>query len=585
MSGLTSPVANYIFKVKSRNPSDAAHAVSSESAYSATAQITNTAPSISLGSIAQTTDGTDYVTINYTGTDGQGDVNSLTVFEYSIDNSTWSTMTEKTGVGSDGTSNLVFLPSGSAHDFMWDVGTDLPSVEDSTVYIRLRSSDTLTTSTLVTSSAFEIDTVLPVVSSVSASQNLGARTVVFTYTLTDANSSLVELDISEDGGSTWNVTDTSVSGHVGSGVTPGSKTITWNAGADFDNQYQTDLQVRIRAKDTFGNQGTNTSSSNFTVDTNDPSVTNVSAVQDSMLDTFTFHYDVSEDVGNVAIGLEISSNGGTTWTIPTTTVTGDTGSGIAPGANKTITWNAAVDYNSQEKTNMKIRVTATDGFSNTSNASSANFSLDTLAPRVTNVGASQTLGTTNISITYTLADQNVSLVEIDISDDGGATWAVTDTSVTGDVGTGVSSGSKTITWNAGVDFDEQNQADIQVRVRAKDVYEHQSANVASSNFSLDTLNPVVLTTSNLQSQPNAGDTTVLIGGSFTETNPNTNDFYVAINGGAYGSATSGTTNTSSPSNQATSVGSTLDGNDYISKVKITHTDDYGQTVDNEKCDS
>ena len=46
-------------------------------------------------------------------------------------------------------------------------------------------------------------------------------------------------------------------------------------------------------------------------------------------------------------------------------------------------------------------------------------------------------------------------------------------------------------------------------------------------------------TADLQAQPNAGDTTALIGGSFTETNPNTNNFYVAIDGGNYGSATAG----------------------------------------------
>lgn len=580
VSGLSSPVANYIFQVKSRNPSDAAHAASSESAFSASAQITNTAPSLSLGSISQTTDGTKYVTINYTGSDAQSDMNSLTVFEYSTDNSVWNAMTEKSGVGSDGASNLVFLSGGSSHDFMWDVGTDLPSVEDSSVYVRLRASDTLATSTLTTSTAFEIDTVLPVVSNVSASQNAGARTVAITYTLTDANNALVELDISEDGGSTWTVTDTSVTGHVGSGVTPGSKTITWNAGTDFDNQFQTDLQVRVRANDTFGNQGANAASSNFTIDTKDPVVSNVTAAQDAGLDTFTIHYDVSEDLGNATIVLAISSNSGSTWVVPTTSATGDIGS-VTPGTGKTIVWDGAADFTDQEKTTMQIRVTATDQFTNTSNNTSSDFSLDTFAPRVTSVAATQPSGTTNVTITYTLADQNNSLVELDVSDDAGATWTVTDTSVTGDVGSNVSSGSKTITWNAGADFDEQQQSDMRVRVRALDAFNHQSANTSSSNFALDTLNPAVNAAADLVSQPNAGDVSVLISGSFTETNPNTNDFSVAINSGAYGSASAGDANTASPSNHTTPVGATLDGNDAISGVKIVHTDDYGQVTTNE----
>ena len=39
-----------------------------------------------------------------------------------------------------------------------------------------------------------------------------------------------------------------------------------------------------------------------------------------------------------------------------------------------------------------------------------------------------------MNITYDLADTNNSTVELDISDDGGATWNVTDNSITGDVG-------------------------------------------------------------------------------------------------------------------------------------------------------
>ena len=65
------------------------------------------------------------MTVNYTGTDGQGDLNDIIVYEYSQNNSDWYTMTEKTGVDSDGVADLVFLPGGSAHDFMWNSGTDL----------------------------------------------------------------------------------------------------------------------------------------------------------------------------------------------------------------------------------------------------------------------------------------------------------------------------------------------------------------------------------------------------------------------------------------------------------------------------
>ena len=579
ITGLTSPVANYIFKVKSRNNSDTLHAVSSESAYSATAQITNTAPSISFDSVAQTTDGTRYVSVNYTGTDGQGDINTITVYEYSTDNSTWSTMTEKSGVGSDGLANLIFLSGGSAHDFVWDSGADLSEVEDDTVYVRLRSTDTLLSSALSASSALAIDNVNPVVSNVSVSQNSGARTAAITYNLVEHNNSTVELDISEDGGATWTVTDTSVSGDIGTGISAGSKTMTWNAGADFDGEYQTDIQVRIRATDTKGNIGDYSNSSNFTVDTKDPVVSSVSGSQDTGIKTFTFHYDVNEDLGDVTIGLEISSNGGSTWAVPVTSAIGDVGSGITVGTNKTITWDGSVDYNGFEENDMQIRITATDQFTNAGASVSANFSLDTQNPRITNVSAVQN---GNVTITYDLADDNWSTVEIDISSDGGSTWTVTDTSVTGDIGSNIVQGtSKSITWNANTDFDEQEQNDMRVRIRALDTYSNQSGYTSSANFSLDTVDPVVNVTADLKAQPNAGDNMVLIGGSFIESNPNTNTFYVATNGGAYSSGTAGDTNTVTPADKDTNVGATLDGNDYISAVKITHSDDFGQTIDNE----
>lgn len=579
--GLSSPVSLYIFKVKSRNTSDTAHAASSESAYSATAQITNTAPSVVLNSYAQTTDGTDYVTIAYTGTDGQGDISSLPQYQYSTDNTNWFTLTQKNGVGSNGTSTLVFLPTGSDYNFMWDSAGDLPALEISSIKVRLKPNDSLVDGSLVTSGAFSVDHKAPVVSAVTASQNAGARTVAITYTLTDANTSFVDIGISSDGGSTWNVASTTATGAVGAGVAPGSgKTISWNAGVDFNNQYNTNLMVRVRARDSFGNQGVFAQSSAFTVDTHAPVVSNVTAAQDSGADTFTFHYDVSEDAGNVTIVLAISSDGGSTWVVPVTSATGDTGS-VVPGTSKIITWNGVTDFNNQEKTNMQIRITATDQFTNNSNLASSNFSLDTKTPRVTSVSAVETLGDTNVSVTYTLADQNNSFIEMDISSDGGTSWDVASSSVSGDIGNGIGAGSKTITWNAKTDFPNQTLNTMKVRVRGRDTFNNQSGNTSSVNFSLDTLNPASNVTADLQAQPNAGDTTVLIGGSFTETNPDTNVFYLALNGGNYGTETTGTANTASLSNQATATGVPLKGNDSISKVKIVHTDDYGQSVSNE----
>ena len=492
-------------------------------------------------------------------------------------------MTEKAGVGSEGTTSITFLPTGSAHLFVWDSGTNLPNTEDDTVYVRLRGNDTLASGSTATTSAFALDHKVPVIANVTASQNAGVRTVAITYDLTEHNTSTVVLEISDDGGSTWTVPTTSATGAVGSGITEGvGKAITWNAGTDFDNQYQTDIRVRLRATDAKGNVGAYTQSANFTVDTNDPTVTSVTGSQDSGAMTFTFLYDLAEDAGTTTVGIEASSDNGSTWTVPTTTAAGALGAGTVSGTSKTVTWNAGTDYNDQEKTTMLVRFTATDGFSNAGTGTSAAFTLDTKAPRITSVSAAQVAGSTNVTFTYTLADQSASTIALDISQDSGATWTVTDTSVTGSVGSGQTAGSgKTITWAAGTDFDEQQQSDLRVRVRGTDVFNNASVNTESADFALDTLNPATLATADLTAQPSAGATTVSITGSFTETNPNTNDFSVAINGGAYGSSTAGTSNTATPGTTSTAVGAPLDGNDYISQVKITHTDDFGQATTNE----
>ena len=263
-----------------------------------------------------------------------------------------------------------------------------------------------------------------------------------------------------------------------------------------------------------------------------------------------------------------------TMTASTTVPNHDGVSGLSTsptGVTNTFVWDAQTDVGDIYDSTVYVRFRANDGIGNGPYATSTAFAVDYVVPVVSNVSASQTVSSTNFVINYDLADDTGTdvLVELDISEDSGSTWAVTDTSVTGDVGSGITTGaSKAITWDAGVDFDEQEQSDLQVRVRARDKYLNQGVFVSSTDFSIETVNPTNNVTSDLQAQPNAGDTTVLIGGSFTETNPDTNDFYVELNAGSYTGATAGDSNTATPSNQLTAAEVTLDGNDYISKTKI-----------------
>ena len=97
-----------------------------------------------------------------------------------------------------------------------------------------------------------IQAAAPVVSSVSGTQRLGTKFVDITYDLTDPDSTTVAvtLEISSDGGTTWTVPATSLSGDVGIAVTPGThRIIIWNAGTDWDDQQSATMRYRITASD------------------------------------------------------------------------------------------------------------------------------------------------------------------------------------------------------------------------------------------------------------------------------------------------------------------------------------------------
>ena len=498
VSGLTSPVANYSFQIKSRNPQDTAHAVTSESNLTGAAGITNTAPGISITGVAQAV-GNNYVTINYIGTDAQNDTNNLINLEYSVDNLNWHTMTQKSGVGSSGTSSLQFTAAGASLNFVWDMAADLPNQESSLTYARLRSTDGLANSNLAISSAFAADTRGPVISNITISQAPGSDLVTIQYDLADntGSNNNVQLLISSNGGSTFAVITTTLSGNVGAGVTAGAgRSVTWNAGIDFGNQENSQMQVKIAATDAYNNTGNFVSSSNFTVDTKSPIVSSVSASQAVGSTNVIVNYtltDISASGNLVEFG--ISNDGGSTWVVATTTVSGDAGAGISTG-NKTFTWNAGTDFGGQSQSDIRARVRARDYFGHQGSfAQSANFDLDTAAPIISSVtAASVANNSSTVNISYSFSDDTTTNlnVAIDISSDGGLTWTVATATLAGNVGVGQSTGAgKAVTWNAGLDFSNNQRNNMRVRVRATDSFGNVSTNFSSTDFSIDTGVPAV----------------------------------------------------------------------------------------------
>ena len=91
----------------------------------------------------------------------------------------------------------------------------------------------------------------PSVSNLTASQRAGTKLVDITYDVS-ADTSTVEitLEVSSDGGSSFTVPATSLSGAIGAGVAVGTgRTITWDAGADWNQQSSSTMRFKVTADD------------------------------------------------------------------------------------------------------------------------------------------------------------------------------------------------------------------------------------------------------------------------------------------------------------------------------------------------
>jgi len=92
-------------------------------------------------------------------------------------------------------------------------------------------------------------------------------------------------------------------------------------------------------------------------------------------------------------------------------------------------------------------------------------------PVVTNLAAAQRANSRLVDIHYDVsAGVSTVTVSLEISPDDGTTWSIHPVTLTGDIGAGVHTGTgKTITWNAGVDWNEQVTTQMKFRVTADDL--------------------------------------------------------------------------------------------------------------------
>jgi len=93
-----------------------------------------------------------------------------------------------------------------------------------------------------------------------------------------------------------------------------------------------------------------------------PVVSNVHAEQRPGTKLVDITYDVEDPDGDLlTISVEISDDGGKTFTVPAKTFSGDIGPGIAPGKNKHIVWDAGKDVPGVFGMNYRAKVIASDG--------------------------------------------------------------------------------------------------------------------------------------------------------------------------------------------------------------------------------
>jgi sulfatase modifying factor 1 len=93
-------------------------------------------------------------------------------------------------------------------------------------------------------------------------------------------------------------------------------------------------------------------------------VANLTATQRPGTKLVDITYDLAApSFGSAAVTLEVSNDGGTTWSVPVASATGAVGWSVTPGTGKTIVWNAGSDWSRSYSTQMQFRVVAVDGFS------------------------------------------------------------------------------------------------------------------------------------------------------------------------------------------------------------------------------
>jgi len=92
-----------------------------------------------------------------------------------------------------------------------------------------------------------------------------------------------------------------------------------------------------------------------------PEVSNVRAAQRPGTKLVDIYYNLTDpDSSAVSVNIQVSQDGGATWTVPAMSFTGAVGGGVTPGMNKSVVWDAGRDWDGQFTTACRARVVAND---------------------------------------------------------------------------------------------------------------------------------------------------------------------------------------------------------------------------------
>jgi len=120
---------------------------------------------------------------------------------------------------------------------------------------------------------------------------------------------------------------------------------------------------------------------------------------------------------------------------------------------------------------IKVKATYTDGEGNEESSTTSFTVIGVNAPGtyVSNISVAQRATTKLVDINYDVgqSEGNLITITVEVSDDGGATYAVSAQSFSGDIGAGILTGAgKKVVWNAGEDWDGNISSNMRFRITA-----------------------------------------------------------------------------------------------------------------------